>query len=238
MSRLRGWFIGFLMVASVTGRAEEPAPAPPGPILVQACWSGAPGGKVHLVTLPNRQPLPLQVQSGAIVANTVVPACAGLELWVAQAPQARRVAEFAFPPKGRRFILVLKGEHPASMQAWLVPADLEGFPWGAACLLNLSDKRLRGRLDGQGVEVDPGQSGVIPYSPKERVAAHLTVDYLEGKEWKPDCATKTVLSPNRRSILIVGPGLAAQGPLPKDTVAETDPAPLTAPPPLPRPPAK
>jgi hypothetical protein len=225
--------------------AQEPATptqgaatTPPGSILVQACWAGPPGGKVHLVTKPSNQAIPLQAQASAIVANSIVPPCEGLELWVASAPQAKRVAEFPLPKSGQRFILVLQGEHPASMRAWLVPADLEVFPWGSACLLNLSDKRLRCRLNDQAGEVDPGKSGVIPFIATDRTSAHLTLDYQEGKQWLPDCSTKTILSPARRFILVVGPGLAAQGPLPKETVVETNPAPLIAPPPLPHPPAK
>jgi hypothetical protein len=231
-------FTGTLLAAAVSLHAtDEPATAR-GTIVVQACWSGPPGGKVHLVTQPARIPLPLTAQSNAVVANTAIPPCAGFELWVANAPQARRVAEFKFPTEGRRFILVLKGEHPASMQAWLVPADLETFPWGSATLLNLSDRPLRGRLDAQEAIVAPGKSGVIPLFPTERMTAHLALDYQDGAKWVPDCSTKTILTPAKRFILVAGPGLAAQGPLPKDTVVETNPAPLTGPTPLPHPPAK
>jgi len=225
--------------------AQEPATptqvtaaAPHGSILVQACWAGTPGGKVHLVTKPSNQAIPLQAQASAIVANSIVPPCEGLELWVANAPQAKRVATFPFPKSGQRFILVMQGEHPASMRAWLVPADLEIFPWGSACLLNLSDKRLRCQLNEQVGEVDPGKSGVIPFIATERTSAHLTLDYFDGQKWQPDCSTKTILSPARRFIMVVGPGLVVQGPLPKETVVETNPAPLIAPTPLPHPLAK
>lgn len=217
---------------------DLPPPEHRGPILIQACWAGAAGGKVHLVTQPSNQALPLLAQPGAIVTNTAVPPCAGFGLWVANDPKARRVAEFAFPKTGQRFILVLQGEHPASMRAWLVPADLETFPWGSACLLNLSDKRLRCQLNGMEATVDPGQSGVVPLVATERVSAHLALDYLDGKKWLPDCSTKTILTPSKRFILVVGPGLAAQGPLPKETVVETNPVPVTAPTPLPHPPTK
>jgi len=227
----------FVLLGTALVAAESPAQAR-GSIVIQPCWSGPPGGKVHLVTQPSREALPLSAQPGAVVANTAVPPCAGVELWVANAPQARRVAEFKFPNEGRRFILVLKGEHPASMQAWLVPADLETFPWGSAALLNLSDKPLRCRLDDKEAIVAPGNSGVIPFFPAERVSAHLALDYQDGTKWLPDCSTKTILTPTKRFILVVGPGLAANGPLPKDTIVETDPTPITAPSPLPRPPAK
>jgi hypothetical protein len=223
--------------------AEEAAPPTPalegqGSWVLQACWAGTPGGKVHLVTQPTQQAIPLQAQSGAIIANAIVPPCESVELWVANVPQAKRVATFPAPQSGRRFILVMQGEHPAAMRAWLVPADLEVFPWGSACLLNLSDKRLRCRLNDQAGEVDPGKSGVLPFIATERTSAHLTLDYLEGRKWLPDCSTKTILTPARRFIMVVGPGLADQGPLPKETVVETNPAPLTAPPPPPHPPAK
>lgn len=221
--------------AGRTGATEAPAARS---IVVQACWSGAPGGKVHLVTLPARRALPLQAQPGAIVANTVVPGGESFELWVADAPQARRVATFEPPSGGRRFILVLQGDHPAALRAWLVPADLETFPWGSACLLNLSDKRLRCRLGDQTTEVDPGRPGVVPFVAAERSSVHLALDWRDGTKWMPDCATKTIVSPARRFVLVVGPGLAAQGPLPKDTLVETNPAPVTGPTPLPDPPAK
>ena len=218
--------------------APPPAPDAQGSLVMQACWAGTPGGKVHLVTQPTQQTIPMQAQAGAIITNAIVPPCESIELWVANTPQAKRVATFPFPKSGRRFILVMQGEHPASMRAWLVPADLEAFPWGSACLLNLSDKRLRCRLNDQVGEVDPGKSGVLPFIAAERVSAHLTLDYLDGQKWQPDCSTKTILTPARRFIMVVGPGLAAQGPLPKETVVETNPAPLTAPTPLPNPPAK
>ena len=209
-----------------------------GSLVFQACWAGAPGGKVHLVTRPTQQAIPLQAQAGAIIANSIIPPCEAVELWVANDPQAKRVATFPLPKSGRRFILVMQGQHPASLRARLVPADLDAFPWGAACLLNLSDKRLRCRLNDQTGEVDPGKSGVLPFIATERVSAHLTLDYQDGQKWLPDCSTKTILTPNRRFIMVVGPGIAAQGPLPKETVVETNPAPLIAPTPLPHPPAK
>ncbi len=223
--------------AEETG-AMRPAPEAQGSLIIQACWAGTPGGKVYLVTQPTQQAIPLQAQAGAIITNAVIPPCASVELWVANAPQAKRVATFPFPKTGQRFILVMQGEHPAAMRAWLVPADLEVFPWGSTCLLNLSDKRLRCRLNDQVGEVDPGKSGVIPFTAAERTSAHLTLDYLDGQKWQPDCSTKTILSPARRFIMVVGPGLAAQGPLPKETVVETNPAPLTVPTPPPHPPAK
>lgn len=238
---MRGAWLGLLTALRLVAQGAAPeasAPEPTGSILVQACWAGAPGGKVHLVAKPTNQAFPLQAQPGAIVANTAVPRCEGFELWVANDPKARRVAEFKFPEGGRRFILVMQGEHPSSMQAWLIPADLEAFPWGSACLLNLSDRRLRCRINGKEAEVDPGRSGVVPFTAEVRVSAHLDLDYLEGKKWLPDCSTKTILSPSKRFIMVVGPGLAAQGPLPKETVVETDPAPVTAPTPLPHPPTK
>jgi hypothetical protein len=218
--------------------APTPEPEGQGSWVIQACWAGTPGGKVHLVTQPSQQAIPLQAQAGAIIANAIVPPCESVELWVANVPQAKRVAVFPVPKSGRRFILVMQGEHPAAMRAWLVPADLEVFPWGSACLLNLSDKRLRCRLNDQAGEVDPGKSGVLPFIATERTSAHLTLDYLEGRKWLPDCSTKTILTPARRFIMVVGPGLADQGPLPKETVVETNPAPLTAPTPPPHPPAK
>ena len=237
--------LGLYLLALAGLSAEEASPARPaaeaaaqGSLIFQACWSGVPGGKVHLVTQPTHQAIPLQAQAGAIVANSIVPPCDAVELWVAHAPAAKRVASFPLPKSGRRFILVMQGEHPASMRAWLVPADVEAFPWGSACLLNLSDKRLRCRLNDAVGEVDPGQSGVLPFVATERTSAHLTLDYQDGPKWLPDCATKTILTPARRFIMVVGPGLAAQGPLPKETVVETNPAPLTAPTPLPHPPAK
>lgn len=218
--------------------ASRPVPEAPGSWVIQACWAGTPGGKVHLVTQPTQQAIPLQAQAGAIIANAIVPPCESVELWVANAPQAKRVAIFPAPKSGRRFILVMQGEHPAAMRAWLVPADLEIFPWGSACLLNLSDKRLRCRLNDKEGEVDAGKSGVLPFIATERTSAHLTLDYQDGPKWLPDCSTKTVLSPARRFIMVVGPGLAAQGPLPKETVVETNPSPLIAPMPLLHPPAK
>jgi len=230
------WALPLLWAAET--EAPTPEPEGQGSWVIQACWAGTPGGKVHLVTQPSQQAIPLQAQAGAIIANAIVPPSESVELWVANAPQAKRVATFPAPKSGRRFILVMQGEHPAAMRAWLVPADLEVFPWGSACLLNLSDKRLRCRLNDQVGEIDPGKSGVLPFIATERTSAHLTLDYLEGRKWLPDCSTKTILTPARRFIMVVGPGLADQGPLPKETVVETNPAPLTAPPPPPNPPAK
>ncbi|MEY4378335.1 MAG: hypothetical protein RLZ85_216, partial [Verrucomicrobiota bacterium] len=162
--------LGFYLLALAGLCAEEVSPPKPtaeanahGSLIFQACWAGVPGGPVHLVTRPTQQAIPLQAQAGAIVANAIIPPCAEVELWVAHAPQAKRVATFPLPKTGRRFILVMQGEHPASMRAWLVPADLEVFPWGSACLLNLSDKRLRCRLNDASGEVDPGQAGVLPF---------------------------------------------------------------------------
>lgn len=228
---MRGAWLGLLAGLRLFAQTGAPDPSVhdhAGSILIQACWAGAPGGKVHLVAKPTNQPFPLQAQPGAIVANTAVPPCEGFELWVANDPKARRVATFTFPKTGRRFILLMQGEHPSSMQAWLIPADLESFPWGSACLLNLSDRRLRCRINGKETEVDPGRSGVVPFTANERVSAHLDLDYREGGKWLPDCSTKTILSPSKRFIMVVGPGLASQGPLPKETVVETDPAPVKA----------
>jgi len=60
--------------AEETG-ALRPAPEAQGSLVIQACWAGTPGGKVHLVTQPTQQAIPLQAQAGAIISNAVVPLC-------------------------------------------------------------------------------------------------------------------------------------------------------------------
>lgn len=235
------WLLGLILVLNAQEAPTEPATsvAPPkSQLLIQAAWSGQPGPKVRLVSQPSQQTFEIQAHAGAVVATTVIPRSPAYELWVENPPHAPRHIPLEIPAQGQRFILVLQGEHPASLRAWILPADLEIFPWGAAALLNLSDKRLRCQLNDQAGEVDPGKSAVLPFISKERATVHLTLDYLEQKTWQPDCSTKTVLGPTRRFILVVGPGLAAQGPLPKQTIIEIDPAPLTVPTPLPHLPAK
>jgi glutamate-5-semialdehyde dehydrogenase len=49
--------------------APTPEPEGQGSWVIQACWAGTPGGKVHLVTQPSQQAIPLQAQAGAIIAN-------------------------------------------------------------------------------------------------------------------------------------------------------------------------
>lgn len=235
------YLLSLLGVLNAQEAALSPAKPPAalsGQLLIQAVWAGTPGPKVKLVLPTTQQTFELQAQAGAIVATSVIPRSPKYELWVENPPHGPRHLPLEIPSQGQRFILILQGEHPASMGAWIIPGDLELFPWGSAALLNLSDQRLRCQLNDQAGEVDPGKAGVLPFVCAERATVHLTLDYQDKKTWLPDCSTKTILSPTRRFILVVGPGLAAQGPLPKATVIESDPAPLTVPPPLPHLPTK
>ncbi len=235
------WVLGLIGLLNAQESPAGPATPPSLPtsqLLIQAVWAGQPGPKVKLVSLPSQQTFELRPLAGAVVTTTIIPRPPKCELWVENPPYAPRPIPLEFPTQGQRFILVLQGEHPASVGAWILPAELADFPWGSATLLNLSDQRLRCQLNDKAGEVDPGKSGVLPFVSTERATVHLTLDHLDNKTWLPDCSTKTVLGPTRRFVLIVGPGLAAQGPLPKQTIIEIDPAPLTAPTPLAHPPAK
>ena len=157
----------------------------------------------------------------------------------------RDIGEISLPPQGRHLLLISHAVL-AKPKPHLIPFDAETHPHGGVGFLNLTSRKMRCFIEGESVELDPGQVKLLPTtSTKRRVVNHrLELKTPEG--WKADSSTTLILGAKRRFLFILQED-TPQSPLRRELVTDFDPernlaplapAPVKAEPPLPDPPAK
>jgi hypothetical protein len=191
----------------------------------------------------------LEAPNGYISIAHLLPAVRSAEVFLAptEAGQKNRVSlgKTVLPSTGRHLLLVA---HPikGTPKTHIIAFDAKAQPKGGVSFLNLTSRIMRCFIEAESVELDPGEVKLMPtVSAKRRVVSHRSE--LKTKDgWKVENSTTLILSANRRFLFIFQED-SRQSSLRRSLVTDFDPdrnlaplepAPVTAEPPLPDPPAK
>lgn len=163
----------------------------------------------------------------------------------------RLVGDIVLPAEGRH-LLLLSPAPRAGTRLTLLPADAASLPVGGVMFVNLTSRRLRTTIDADSVELAPAESRLMPtVAPGRRIVNHR-LESQEKKAWTVLRSTTLILGAGRRCVFVLiedRPGGQIRAELVTDYApatnlaalpkpAEATPAPVTAEPPLPDPPAK
>jgi len=222
VSPLLALLTAFNLSPTAQAQAETTPPTGGDTVTIQASWIHLPAGKVELVSQPKDQTTPCEAGNGIILGGTEVPRGNSFEVNILKkSGKGVKVATLTVPEQGKRFILVLQGESAAATRAWLIPGDLQAFPWGSAFFINQSSRTLRCSLDGRSCEIEPGAFKLNPFvASGENKTYHYLIEYKKDGKWITDCSTQTVLGTTRRFIFSIGPDDPSQSQLYKTSLAD------------------
>ncbi len=160
-------------------------------------------------------------------------------------PKPVNLGKISLPKSGRHILLISRTDSGESLLK-VLPFDRTAHPPGGVRFLNLSSVKIRCSLEADSLELAPGEDKLHQKIDPARRIVNQRLQSWENNGWKTENATTLILGANRRFLFVFSqarPNGEIRRKLltdfdPEGNLAQLEPTPVKAEPPLPDPPAK